>query len=471
MPRSGRDRLVPSDRPVAGTVEECGAGALVPQRARAPLPVGEAQPAMTVRRSASALAAASAVLCVAGAPAAAAPAAPSPSPSPVIPAGLYGTKDPTYDGVWRQSLALTAQRAVKTVPAAKSVDWLVGQQCANGGFASYRADVTKPCDAKTMLDTNATAAAIQALVAVGNHGGTVQKGLGWLKSVQNEDGGWSYNPGMPSDANSTSVVIGAFAAAEAKPGGVRSKSGKTPYDALVSFAIPCTDKAGGGAFAYQPDKAGKLLANGDATAAAVLAGFGHGMVAEAPKPDGDPKCDAAAKLTPEQAARNGAAYLAEALAKTGHLDSPPMPGATDTAPLPDFGNTADAVLALSAAGHGDKASVAKEWLEKNSTAWAKEGGPAAYAQLVLAVRAFGGDTRNFGGVDLVKQLNATGPTPVSTAGPDQLHQDDSTDSGSEADTEMGGDSAGIWWIVGAGLAVGAGIGFVISTRRKQNKQS
>ncbi|MFE3657164.1 prenyltransferase/squalene oxidase repeat-containing protein [Streptomyces sp. NPDC059165] len=425
---------------------------------------------MTVRRSASALAAASAVLCVAGAPAVAAPAAPSPSPSPVIPSGLYGTKDPTYDGVWRQSLALTAQRTVKTVPAEQAVDWLVGQQCANGAFASYRPDATEPCDAKTMLDTNATAAAVQALVAVGGHGGAVQKSLGWLKSVQNEDGGWSYNPGTPSDANSTSVVIGAFAAAEAKPGELRSKAGKNPYDALVSFAIPCTDKAGGGAFAYQPDKSGALLANGDATAAAVLAGLGHGMVAEGPKPDGEPKCDTVATPTPEQAARNGAAYLAEALAEAGHLDSPPMPGATDPTPLPDFGNTADAVVALSAAGHADKAASAMRWLEKNSASWAKEGGPAAYAQLVLAVHASGGDARDFGGVDLVKQLNATGPAPASTTGPDASLRE-GTDSGSAAEGQMGGDSAGIWWIVGAGLAAGAGIGFVISTRRKQTKQS
>ena len=48
-------------------------------------------------------------------------------------------------------------------PPTSAVDWLTGQQCADGGFAAYRADATKACDAKTMLDTNATAAAVQAL--------------------------------------------------------------------------------------------------------------------------------------------------------------------------------------------------------------------------------------------------------------------------------------------------------------------
>ncbi|WP_338676363.1 prenyltransferase/squalene oxidase repeat-containing protein [Streptomyces sp. SCSIO 30461] len=418
---------------------------------------------MTVRRSAAALAAVSAVFCgaIAGSPAAM--AAPSPSPAPALPDGLYGAADPTYDGVWRQSLAFLAQDAVKTVPSDKSVSWLTGQQCANGAFASYRADAAKPCDAKTMLDSNATAAALQALTALGEHEEQVDKGVAWLKSVQNEDGGWGYNPGFPSDANSTAIVIGALAAADAQPADVKSAKGKSPYDSLVSFAIPCTDKTSGGAFAYQPDKSGKLIANGDATAAAVLGGLGRGMIVDGPEPGGAPKCVGTDPATPEQSARNGAAYLATALAKTGHLDSAPMPGAADPAPQPDFGNTADAVVALSAAGHKDKAAASITWLEKNSAAWAKTGGPAAYAQLVLAAKAYGADPRQFGGADLVDLLNATGPAPAATSAPAPA-----ADTENEKET-VGGDNAGIWWIVGAGLAAGVGAGFLISGRRK-NKQ-
>ncbi|MEU2429928.1 prenyltransferase/squalene oxidase repeat-containing protein [Streptomyces sp. NPDC007861] len=419
---------------------------------------------MTVRRSAAALAAASAVLCgaVAAAPAATAAPSPSPSPSAALPAGLYGTKDPTYDGVWRQSLALLAQDAVKVVPSEQAVDWLTGQQCANGAFASYRPDPAEPCGIKTMLDTNATAAALQALVALGGHKDAVDKGVIWLKQVQNEDGGWSYNPGAPSDANSTAIVISSLAAAKARPGTMTSGDGRTPYDALVSFALPCTDPAGAGAFAYQPDTTGKLLANGDATAAAVLGGLGRALPFKGPKPGGAPTCETEAKPTPERSARNGAHWLATTLAKTGHLDSPPLPGAADPAPQPDFGNTADAVVALSAAGHKNKAAGALAWLQQNSAAWAKENGPAAYAQLVLAAHAYGADPRDFGGADLVAQLNATGPAPESTVAP--------TPSTATAGSEpTGSDTAGIWWIVGAGLAAGAGIGFVISGRRK-NKQ-
>jgi len=417
---------------------------------------------MTVRRSAAALAATAAALCAAAAPAAV--AAPSPSPSAALPSGLYGTNDPTYDGVWRQSLAFLAQQAVGVTPAPKAVDWLTGQQCDSGAFAAYRPDASTPCDAKTVADTNATAAAAQALRAVGGHQDAVANAVSWLKSVQNEDGGWGYTAGSPSDANSTAIVIGALARAGEKLGDVTTHGGKTPYAALLAFSIPCGGKDGG-AFAYQPDKAGKLAANGDATAAGVLGALGKGLVVSDNAAVKDPACHKGSPLKPEQAAQNGAAYLTTALAKSGHLDQPPMPGAEDSEPQPDFGNTADAVVALSAAGHKDKAAASVNWLEKNSAAWAKQAGPAAYAQLVLAAHATGTDVHDFGGADLVSQLNATGPAPAAAkkAEPTATEEEEQKDSGD------GDGIGGVWWFVGIGLAVGAGVGFLISGRRKNQQ--
>lgn len=162
---------------------------------------------MTVRRSAAALATTAVLL---GAAAPSAVAAPSPSPSVELPAGLYGTTDPAYDGVWRQSLAFLAQKIEYVTPSTRAVDWLVGQQCDSGAFTSYR-DASQPCDSSTVMDTNATAVAVQALVEIDQHREDANNGADWLKSVQNEDGGWGYNPGSPSDANSTSIVVGALA--------------------------------------------------------------------------------------------------------------------------------------------------------------------------------------------------------------------------------------------------------------------
>ncbi|MFJ7177477.1 prenyltransferase/squalene oxidase repeat-containing protein [Streptomyces massasporeus] len=401
---------------------------------------------MNVRRSAAVL---SAVAVIGAATPAAAD--PSPSPSQAFPSALYGGTDPKYDGVWRQSLALLAQDTVGVKPAEKSVQWLARQQCADGGFASYRPDPAAACDAKTMLDTNATSAAVQALTALGGHDDVTGKAVGWLKSVQNKDGGWGYSPGGASDTNSTSVVIGALAAVGEKPDQV-VKDGKSPYDALLTLALPC----GGdddGAFAFQPDKKGELAPNADATAAGVLGSLGQGMVVE-PGKKSDTACEKA--TTPQQAAANGAGYLTAALAKDdGHL----MSALAGAEPQPDFGNTADAVVALAAQGDIAQAEKSVRWLEKNSADWAAQSGPAAYAQLIFAAHATGTNPRDFGGADLVKQLNATGPAPQ--AAEKTKAADEKEDSGS--------DFFGVWWYVGVCLVAGIGIGFLFTGRKKKQQ--
>ncbi|MEU2558276.1 prenyltransferase/squalene oxidase repeat-containing protein [Streptomyces longispororuber] len=406
---------------------------------------------MNVRRSAAALAAAVA-LGTAAAPAALADEA-SPSPSAALPSGLYGTANPKFDGVFRQSYALLAQDVAGVRPAEKAVDWLTGQQCASGGFPAYRADAGEPCDSKTQVDSNSTAAAVQALAALGGRKKAVDKGVAWLKSVQNQDGGWGYTPGLPSDANSTGIVIGALAAAGQKPAGQTSQQGRSPYDALTKLAMDCG--TGGGAFGLADARSGRTAPNADATAAGVLGALGKGLVvAPAGKDAKAPRCAPADSA--KQAAANGTGYLLDALGTSGYLKSS-LPGSTDK---PDVGNTADAVVALAAAGQGAQAKKSAEWLAGHSAAWAKRGGPAAYAQLVLAAHATGLDPRDFGGADLVKQLNATGPAPQQQAS-DERTKKPKADSDSDGD---GGVS--VWWIVGVGLVAGAGIGFLLSGRKK-----
>lgn len=410
------------------------------------------------------------------------PAAAAPSPAPGgkadLPAGLYGKADPKFDGVWRQSLTLLAQDGAGAVPAKKAVDWLAGQQCADGSFTAYRADADgsgAKCDPKkTPSDINATAAAVQALAAVGGRGGAVGKAVDWLKDVQNKDGGWGYAPGGPSDANSVSVVVGALSAAGEEPEKVR-KGGRSPYDALFAFQLGCdtegVKKDQRGAFAYQPDKKGKLAPNDDATAAAVLAGHGAGLLPEPLKKDdkGDGKlsgadCDAMKKsaksrTAPAGAADSGAAYLAAVLKRNGgHLKSL-TPGEDG----PDYANTADAVIALAAGGHAAEARDSLGWLRENFTKWDKsKNDPAALSSLMLASRAAGGDPAKLGGTDLLKRLNATGPAP------ERMPADKAEDGKGDKDDD-GGSSVATWGIVVAGLAMGAGIGFLLSGRRKKQQ--
>ncbi|MET7320671.1 prenyltransferase/squalene oxidase repeat-containing protein [Streptomyces sp. NPDC005549] len=417
---------------------------------------------MNVRRRSSAAAlAAIAVIGAATAPAVAAGPSPSASPSASAPSGLYGTTDPQYDGVWRQSLALLAQDTAGVVPSSTAVKWLTDQQCANGAFAPFRADPSKSCDARTPVDTNNTAAAVQALWAVGGHGDVIEDALGWLKSVQNKDGGWGYSPGTPSDANSTSVVIGALTATETNPEDVE-KGGKSPYDALLTFALPCAKDKGAGAFAFQPDKDGKLLANADATAAGVLGALGKGLVTGAGEKTGAASCADAGRPTRERAAANAAAYLTDTLAKDGHLVSA-LGGSADQ---PDYGNTADAVVALAAQGGADKAARPLAWLKKNAAKWAAQSGPAAYAQLIFAAHATGTDPRDFGGTDLVEKLNATGPAPQGVTAKDtaSANADEKSDEKKDDDSPFG-----VWWFVGVCLVFGIGIGFLLSNRNKKQQ--
>ncbi|MFC8345028.1 prenyltransferase/squalene oxidase repeat-containing protein [Streptomyces sp. NPDC057280] len=419
---------------------------------------------MNVRRSAAVLAATAVIGTATPAVAADPSTSPSPSPSVVIPDGLYGTGDPTYDGVWRQSLALMAQNEVSVDPADTAVAWLAGQQCASGAFPAFRADTNKPCDAKVMVDTNMTAVAVQALTTLTESYDTqVKKAVTWLKSVQNKDGGWGYSAGSATDANSTSLVVGALAQAGVTVPNLR-KEGKSPLDALWQLSLPC-DSKDAGAFAYQPDKKGKLTANADATVAAVLGGYGE-VLAAGPQEDADTSVGCRGKQDDglaDVAADNGAAWLAKTLKKDGYLKSA-LPGSEDQ---PDYGNTADAVVALASAGYNDQAAASLRWLEANAVKWAEQSGPAAYAQLIFATKAGRGDVHSFGGKDLVTLLNATGPTPRA------INAEPPTASAEDVKASDQNDDDGaltVAWTVGGGLLLGSLIGFGLMLRGRKRQQ-
>ncbi|WP_299530621.1 prenyltransferase/squalene oxidase repeat-containing protein [uncultured Streptomyces sp.] len=477
---------------------------------------------MTVRRGAAALATLAVVLASA-APAVAASPSPSPSPSVTYPpdpvAGLYGTADPSGDGVWRQSLAFLAQKIEYVTPSELSVAWLRHQQCESGAFAAYR-DPRVPCDASTVTDVRASAAAVQALAEIGGHTPATENGISWLSSVQNDDGGWGARPGEATDPASTALAVGAFARAGRKLADVTADSGRTPYQALRAFALPCggTD---GGAFTTRaaspaPDPAAPTAsatsdapptvrtpdakapdakapdanvqgrdgngtsaadpsatpeptaasgeddaartADGAATAAAVLGAMGKGLAAGSSNSGSGTSCQDTDEPSPERLAQNGAHYLAGVVGRAHRVDGPAAGGTSDG---PDFAATATAVVALAASGHKNEAAPAVDWLEKNARSWSERGGPAAVAQLVLVAHATGAQARDFGGVDLVAQLNATGPTPAATFAPSPTPTGPQPAAGS-----TGSSGFSVWWLVGAGLACGAGIGFMISTRRK-----
>ncbi len=100
----------------------------------------------------------------------------------------------------------------------------------------------------TGSDTNTTSLVIQALVAANARGEALNKGLAYLKSQQNADGGFPYSKtsqfGSDSDANSTASVIQALVAVGEDPTALK-QGGNDPVMALMGFQNPS------GALRYQ----------------------------------------------------------------------------------------------------------------------------------------------------------------------------------------------------------------------------
>ena len=150
--------------------------------------------------------------------------------------GLYGDGDPTFDGVYRQSLAILGLKAIEATVPDEAVTWLAGQQCDDGGFPFYR-EAGGDCDS----DADATALAIQATVALdpapANPDAT--KALDWLEDDLGANGAWTYF-GTPSE-NSTANAIGAIVASGEDPttGRWETASGATPVSWLASRQLQC----------------------------------------------------------------------------------------------------------------------------------------------------------------------------------------------------------------------------------------
>ncbi|MYQ67264.1 hypothetical protein GTY92_28140, partial [Streptomyces sp. SID4950] len=73
----------------------------------------------------------------------------------------------------------------------------------------------------------------------------------------------------------------------------------------------------------------------------------------------------------------------------------------------------------------------------------------------------GADPRAFGGRDLVERLGATGPAPE--------RQEKKKKKKEERAADDDGSWPGVGWLVGVGLLVGAGAGFLLSGRRKAGR--
>ena len=181
--------------------------------------------------------------------------------------GVYGWPDP-YSAVTDQSYAILGLVATGvTVPSA-AVQWLVDQQCpaggasgTDGGWEALRGvtgGVLDPCTtpdplAYTGPDTNATAMAVQALVATATTA-PVAPALAFLHTAQSQSGaaagGFPWFTGGDADPNSTSFAIQAIVAAGEDPASPTwAVAGATPTSVLRTWQLTGAD-AGAFEFPY-----------------------------------------------------------------------------------------------------------------------------------------------------------------------------------------------------------------------------
>lgn len=176
--------------------------------------------------------------------------------------GLFGdptTQSPTYDGAFRQGYSLAALSAVGQTASAASTAWLENQQCPDGSWMPYRAEVAAgvlaPCAFDPVgfvgPDSNSTAAAINGLVYQLPASAAIGSGASWLATVQNADGGWGLFPGDPSEPSSVALVWQALVHAGNGTDPAYLNKSATPLQTLLSFQLGCTSvEADRGALTY-----------------------------------------------------------------------------------------------------------------------------------------------------------------------------------------------------------------------------
>lgn len=175
-------------------------------------------------------------------------------------AGMFA--DPTYAGVFSHALGLLGVATAKHLTADQqagvtaALDFLVAQQCADGGWQNAARVVvagiplTQCGTGQNGPDTNAASVAAQALAAF--HRMPRTDPLAWFDAAQNAKGGYGYLPGGATDADSTGLAIQAIVASGGSPTSARFTSGRTSaYAALLALQLRCASPVKDrGAFAY-----------------------------------------------------------------------------------------------------------------------------------------------------------------------------------------------------------------------------
>lgn len=321
--------------------------------------------------------------------------------------GLYGTTDPTYDGVYRQSLAITGLAAADRPIPRLAVKWLMRQQCPNGSFVSYRSDPTERCpkpDPATYSgpDSNSTAFAAMALRAADERG-AAKAAAKYLRKLQNDDGGYAYYRGGTSDANSTSLAVAALRAVRLR-GANGARADALRY--LRSTQLRCESPRGErGLLSYvAAPKSANMLAS--AQGAIALVTTFPPTASNAGRATSRLRCTGVRQLGTVGVRDAVLAALASQLkAHDGALPNQFGGGS-------DLSATAQAVIALGAADRSravvkSALSVLRREARTYTGAGTPTANPGALGTLLSLTAVTSAKPNRFGGVKLVRELQAT----------------------------------------------------------------
>lgn len=143
-----------------------------------------------------------------------------------------------YSNTLGQSLGLISLERAGADPSTGAVDFLLAQQCDDGGFSLK---YTTGCES----DPDATALAVQALSAVGGHGSEMARAVDHLVAKQGDEGGVGGGTTTKgSNSNSTALAAVAFALAD------EEEAHAAAFGYLESLIFGCATPALTGALAY-----------------------------------------------------------------------------------------------------------------------------------------------------------------------------------------------------------------------------
>lgn len=318
--------------------------------------------------------------------------------------GLFGSADPSFDGVYRQGLAITGLRAVKATVPTSAITWLVAQQCPNGGFQAYRADTNAPCDAPNPAsysgpDSNSTALAAMALRSVGR---TKQatRATAYLRTLQNSDGGFAYYKGGSSDVNSTGLALSALRSQAGSTAVAKRITRATRY--LRAAQLRCTATQDRGLLPYQPGGPANSLASAQAAV-----GLTTTLPAKARRTSAEALTCRNGRQVGMVSTRNALLAGAASALRAGNGTAPSSFGDG-----PDLSATAQMTIALAAAKQSPgTVRNAVRALKRNAaeyTSVTSTPSPAALGTLLqVAAITPNSSPTSFGAVNLTRQLRAT----------------------------------------------------------------